>query len=320
MVSCFGTSYDPQTQYCSKDKKVLPLSECHKENDEITLYNPETQYCDESEGRKNLWNCGGKMIKQEQYCFTTTENPNTLQVEEKPFCDVIRYNRLTHYCFYNKNGGQIRLRRICYKNPSAKDSLNIDLRVDSLDAYGHNGQMCDTHDYQIYKTVQIGQQVWMAQNMNYQTGNSWCYNDKPENCDKYGRLYDWNTATEVCPEGWHLPKKEALDSLIGHVGGGNLVSAKINLKSKDGWKDSQDGEDSYGFNAIPAGYRDNADGLSKDEGFYADAWSASVITDNQEEYAWFLSIGYHNGDTKLMWYGDKKLGLPVRCQKDKLKD
>lgn len=312
--------WNPSTQYCH-DNEILPQAECVLKNGQTVLYDPDSQYCDESEGRKNLWNCGGKMIKQEQYCFTTTENPNTLQVEEKPFCDVIRYNRLTHYCFYNKNGGGIRLRRICYKNPSAKDSLNIDLRVDSLDAYGHNGQMCDTHDYQIYKTVQIGQQVWMAQNLNREVANSWCYDDKQENCNKYGRLYDWNTAKGVCPEGWHLPKKESLDSLIGHVGGGSLVSAKINLKSKDGWKDSQEnGEDSYGFNAIPAGYRDYADGRSKDEGFYADAWSASVITDNQEEYAWFLSIGYHNGDTKLMWYGDKKLGLPVRCQKDKLKD
>ena len=143
----------------------------------------------------------------------------------------------------------------------------------------------DPRDGQVYKTVEIGEQIWMAENLNYADsaetpslkGNSWCYDDEQENCDKYGRLYSWAAAIDsvklykenslkcglgkncdmpskvqgICPEGWHLPSYDEWDTLIDSVGGKDR--AGMVLKARNGWKEGEYGSDSYGFSALPAG-------------------------------------------------------------------
>jgi uncharacterized protein (TIGR02145 family) len=118
------------------------------------------------------------------------------------------------------------------------------------------GTFTDPRDKKTYKTVKIdvqtfkmGTQTWMAENLNYEAEGSKCYDNKPENCAKYGRLYNWATAMKACPKGWHLPSEEeyvALDIFIG----GKIAGKK--LKAKEGWNNGN-GEDAYGFSALPGG-------------------------------------------------------------------
>jgi len=109
-----------------------------------------------------------------------------------------------------------------------------------------------TYEGQKYRTVKIGEQVWFAENLNYNVSGSKCYNDDPANCAKYGRLYDWTTATTICPSGWHLPTNADWETLVNNV---NNARAGQHLKALEGWEDQHHGSlDTYGFKALPGGY------------------------------------------------------------------
>jgi uncharacterized protein (TIGR02145 family) len=111
-----------------------------------------------------------------------------------------------------------------------------------------------TYEGQTYKTVEIGSQIWMAENLNYNASGSTCYNNDPANCVTYGRLYTETMARTVCPIGWHLPSKAEWDILIAFVGG---ETAGKYLKATSGWNNynsvSGNGTDAYGFAALPGG-------------------------------------------------------------------
>jgi uncharacterized protein (TIGR02145 family) len=159
---------------------------------------------------------------------------------------------------------------------------------------GEFGTLTDERDGQIYRTVKIGEQVWMAENLNYnyQTGNtrSFCFEDNEKNCARFGKLYTFAGAVDsaglfsdgglncsmeeicvdsncpcnlkessrgVCPEGWHIPSRGEWEQLIAAVGG--KIMANTVLRNADGI-----GTDDYGFNIIPIrsyyneNYKDNA--------------------------------------------------------------
>jgi len=115
----------------------------------------------------------------------------------------------------------------------------------------------DPRDGKVYKTVKIGKQVWMAENLSYNVPDSRFYDDDPAN-DKYGRLYSWSDAEEACPPGWHLPSDDEWETLVNFAGGDEIAGKK--LKAKSGWNDndgkSGNGTDDYGFSALPGGYGD----------------------------------------------------------------
>lgn len=147
------------------------------------------------------------------------------------------------------------------------------------------GTLTDPRDGKTYKTVVIGTQTWMAENLNYEISDSWCYGNKEENCEKYGRLYTWAAAMSAVPNGWHLPTKEEWGVLAANVGG--VANAGTKLKSKNGWN-SGNGTDDYGFAAFPAGFQYS--GSFYNLGSYAYFWTASEYS-STDAYTRSFSTG-----------------------------
>jgi len=196
-----------------------------------------------------------------------------------------------------------------------------------------DGWMVDPRDKQLYRVVTIGEQTWMAENLNYKTENSGCGGGNGENegdCSKYGRLYTWAAAVGksedecgygktcglsgkvrgVCPEGWHLPDNTEWNKLFIAVGGQSIAGKK--LKSQSGWKDydgtSGNGTDAYGFSAFPAGVRIR-NGNFSGEGNDAYFWSATEDSSND---AYYMNLDYSHEDASLL-YSNKYVAFSVRC-------
>ncbi len=171
------------------------------------------------------------------------------------------------------------------------------------------GTMTDSRDNQTYMTIQIGTQTWMAQNLNYESTNSYCYNDSAKYCSKYGRLYRWNVARTACPSGWHLPTKAEFETLFTAVG--SLSTAGKILKSTSGWKSGGNSTDDYSFSALPAGGRLNGENYDF-EGIYALFLSS---TEYSSYNAYYMSLCYYY-DNAGLYSSYKYNGFSVRCVKD----
>jgi uncharacterized protein (TIGR02145 family) len=170
------------------------------------------------------------------------------------------------------------------------------------------GSFTDKRDGKTYKTVKIGSQIWMAENLNYEAEGSVCYDNNPENGEKYGRLYSWETATKVSPEGWHLPSDDEWNKLIEYVGGEE--AAGKNLKAKFGWKLNCNGLDTYGFSALPGGSYGDDDDIAP-AGYTCIWWSRST----SENDGCSLTI-YYNYDGAYKYDCHKNYGFSIRCVKD----
>jgi uncharacterized protein (TIGR02145 family) len=173
----------------------------------------------------------------------------------------------------------------------------------------------DSRDGKKYNTVKISDQVWMAENLNFQaqTGISLCYDNENSNCDKYGRMYDWEAAKSACPSGWHLPARDEWEELVGLVdyAGGGENNAGKKLRAASGWDDNENGTDDYGFSILPGG-EGYADGKFSSAGKFGYLWSATEVNDS---YIYTVNIDARR--TGVRWDRDKKANLAnVRCIKN----
>jgi uncharacterized protein (TIGR02145 family) len=169
------------------------------------------------------------------------------------------------------------------------------------------GIFTDPRDGQEYRTVKIGNQIWMAENLNYKTGKCWAYENDESNRQKYGLLYDWETAKSACPKGWHLPTTKEWDQLMSAAGGEKTADKK--LKSKTGWDKNGNGTDDFGFSALPGGYR-YIDGRFLGVGNYGPWWSA---TENGSGDAYDRYMDYY---FVCVCKDEEGYGFSVRCVKD----
>lgn len=137
-----------------------------------------------------------------------------------------------------------------------------------VESYSAMGTFKDSRDGREYKTVTIGSQVWMAENLKYVVEDSHCYNDLVSKCDDYGRLYSWSSAKEnkLCPDGWHIPNYEEWEILSDAVGGKDVAGQ--NLRSSEGWGEKNNGKDNYKFTVRPTGFRHRGSYEGVDEKAY----------------------------------------------------
>ena len=214
------------------------------------------------------------------------------------------------------------------------------------------GTLTDDRDGQTYKTVKIGEQWWMAENLNYaytdvpfkyssytSDSTSWCYDNDAANCAKYGRLYTWAAAMDsvgtwstngmrcgynikcsptnpvrgICPEGWHLPNNKEWIALLSAV---YVVRIGLMLKSTEGWNDKNDGTSGNGTDAYSFSALPagfrDGSGDYYGEGYDAGFWSS---TENDSSGAYHKGLYYNHNDASLHDYG-KYGGFSVRCLMD----
>lgn len=186
-------------------------------------------------------------------------------------------------------------------------------------------------DNNVYPTVILGNQEWMADNLKTtkyndgtpitnvkedeawksSTSGSFCwFKNDTVNKSTYGAYYNWHavSTSKLCPTGWHVPSDKEWRILTDFLGGD--IVAGIEMKYESGWSNKGNGTNSSGFSALPYGYR-SAKGPFSSQALSAYYWSSSESSPN----AWYCVLFSKDG-TAYKYYGNKESGFSVRCLKN----
>ena len=197
------------------------------------------------------------------------------------------------------------------------------------------GSMTDQQG-NVYKTIVIGTQEWMAENLkttvyrngnaidniieNYQwldlTTGAWAsYNNDNQYDCPYGKLYNWFAVADpryLCPTGWHVPTDGEWTALTDYLGGEEFAGGKMKTTGTQYWLDpNQDATNESGFSGLPGGTR-NLGGDFGDVISYGLWWSSSEYDTGS---AWFRDLDWYDGNANRS-YGYKQAGFSVRCLRD----
>lgn len=187
----------------------------------------------------------------------------------------------------------------------------------------NTGTFTDSRDGNTYKWVKIGYQIWMAENLRYETENgSWCWENIEDSCTTRGRLYNWEAATKAAPPGWHLPSDEEwkeLEIALGltkeqanqdgfRIDNDNTLAGKLKLVGV--WRDEYDGKpivvtNESGFSAV-------ATGLYSNDEFSHEGYTGWWTRTDVDPSAWIRHIGFHDNTIGRV-LNRKEFAFPVRC-------
>lgn len=194
-----------------------------------------------------------------------------------------------------------------------------------------------------YKTIPVGIQIWMAENLrttkfndgseiplitnyadwsNIQTP-AYCWFDNNDSLYEniYGAYYNWFAVStgKLCPTGWHIPSDNEWQLLVNSLGGNNIAGSKLKEAGTNNWVlPNNDATNASGFTALPAGMRGSLDGTFSGEGNYGGWWSATESSESPLGAAFSRWI---HGDTTVVARSEifKKDGFSVRCVKNSVK-
>ena len=211
-------TYDPTNYRCEKGVLVEECKLTDKDGNDslVANFDAKTMWCNHnentvvvkvpcSEGNKDFYALPG------QYCYRKAGDAlTTMRYADSLTCGTKKYNPVTHFC-YSKDGSKIKKMDICAKNKTAADPFNIDIRyTDTVSVDNNESYLCDTRDYQVYKTktTDDGETTWMVENLRYAYKNptygydfnpkagldssSFCYNG---DCSM-GRFYIWSAVVD----------------------------------------------------------------------------------------------------------------------------
>ena len=231
--------------------------------------------------------------------------------------DVFNYGK-----YYKDHGMSVR----CVKFMEDSD-LHVEGDFDSTyleEIPFHFGEL--KYQGQTYKTIELWGKTYMAENMNYETGNSWCYNNSADSCKKYGRLYDKETAAKVCPEGWRLMKNGILDDeddypeafaeVVKSMGSSRALLGYTaeETKSTEGWA-KQPGNNLSGFNLKPSGGYDIGSESFFDIGYTAYLWLD--MSKESQETGDTVAVGLRYSESSFSVVDNgKNYAYAVRCMKE----
>ena len=280
------------------------------------------------------WDCTDPDNDEMKYDIYFGENENGLPIlkedhNAKSFKVSGLKNKTTYYWTIHAKDGSTTMGPVW--SFKTEDSTTPNVNYDSF---------TDSRDGKTYKSVQIGNQVWMAENLAYlpsvtsssvghysdpyyyvydYNGTSVSTAKASDNYKTYGALYNWPAALTACPDGWQLPSDNEWEQLAEYISeqkgpyyktSSNWNEVGKHLKSTTGWNNSGNGTDDYGYTGLPGGYRTH-DGNFYGGGKYGYGWSS----DHDGSTLGYGRYLYSNDD-RLGWSDRYKgEGLSVRCIK-----
>lgn len=180
----------------------------------------------------------------------------------------------------------------------AEPTSSENTKPKSSSSEGDDGWVCGdstlTHNGFEYKTVLVKDKCWTKENMRHapSAGKTICYDLDDANCEKYGRMYNYDAAEHACPKGWRLPTEEDFNEAIYYATGDyNYDEVGENFKSTSGWS-VYNGDDLLGLSVLPSGFCqfDEFDeepmcGMLTDQALL---WTSDEATKNKSHNAWKL--------------------------------